>query len=70
MNNIAINNGSPTLRLVVYPDGLYDVTDGVKRILNYSPLQSHEEAMDFIVKYAHDNDILNVRYTLVEAKRK
>lgn len=69
MNNIAVNDGFPTLRLVAYRDGLFDVTDGVKRVLNYTPLQSHEEAMDFIIKYAHENDIKNVRYTLVEAAR-
>lgn len=69
MNNIAINDGLPTLRLVAYRDGLFDVTDGLKRTLNYAPLQSHEEAMDFIVKWAHDNEVKNIRYTLVEAVR-
>lgn len=60
--------GSIVFRLVCYKSGRYDITNGLKERLNDKRIESHDEAMDFILKYALENNLKNVKYTLVESK--
>lgn len=60
--------GSVVFRLVCYKSGHYDITNGMKERLNIKSIKSHDEAMDFILKYALDNNLKNVRYVLIESK--
>jgi hypothetical protein len=60
-------NGLDVYRLLAYKvDGTYSVQDGFKTPLTLTPLETIEEAIDFIYKHSVSRGNTECRYTLVE----
>ena len=67
--SFAKENGIDVYRLVAHLDsGKYSVENGTKTPLTLSPLDTMDEAIDFIYKHNVARGSVSCRYVLVESK--